>query len=48
MDRFSMNLMETICCRAKSSMSPMAEPHLEAFAVVEVGGSKKPVVVPMS
>jgi hypothetical protein len=34
--------------QAKSSISPMAEPHLEVFAVVEVGESKKTVVVPMS
>jgi hypothetical protein len=48
MDRFSMNFTKTICCRAKSSTSPMAERQLAAFAMVEVGGSKQPVVVPMS
>jgi hypothetical protein len=47
-DRSSMNFTETICCRAQSSTSPMAERQLEAFAMVEVGGSKQPVVVPMS
>jgi hypothetical protein len=47
-DRSSMNFTETICCRAKSSTSPMAERQLEAFAMVEVGGSKQPVVVPVS
>jgi hypothetical protein len=43
-DRFSMKFTETICCGTKSSMAPMAERHLEAFAVVEVGGSKQPLV----
>jgi hypothetical protein len=47
-DRFSMNFKETIGCSAKSSVSPMAERQLEAFAVVEVGGSKQPVAVPTS
>jgi hypothetical protein len=37
-DRFSMKFVKTICCRVKSSMSPMAERQLQAFANVEVGG----------
>jgi hypothetical protein len=45
-ERSSMNFTETICCRAKPSIWPMAEPQLEALAFVEVEGLKQPVVFP--